>query len=201
MVNYSPADLDASLQSTALDFDWGDRRGSGVVFQRQNARVEAIIAAEADAEAGTDGGGNNCNDANVPRNNMRVTAVDTHGEVIMLPQSTHSLLFTEKVCSIPFGFAFVVLVVSFTCLGLALWDGLSGRVPGNPLNVPVNVSHQVRISQYLAILIALTMEEEIPTGTYLLRHIPRSAVEDKLGLDYGKFVVSALFRLLIGEIT
>mmetsp|Transcript_7622 Transcript_7622/g.16602 ORF Transcript_7622/g.16602 Transcript_7622/m.16602 type:complete len:508 (+) Transcript_7622:542-2065(+) len=41
------------------------------------------------------------------------------------------------------------------------------------------------------------MEEEIPTSSYLLRMIPRSAVEG-LGLSYGKFVFSATMRLFIG---
>ena len=40
--------------------------------------------------------------------------------------------------------------------------------------------------------------KEIPTGTYLMRMIPRSSVEQKLGVPYGKFVMSAVFRLLIG---
>ena len=36
-------------------------------------------------------------------------------EAITLPQSTHTLLFTEKINSVPFGFAFIILVVSVMC--------------------------------------------------------------------------------------
>ena len=47
-------------------------------------------------------------------------------------------------------------------------------------------------------MVAVIMEEEIPTALYLLRMIPRSSLESQLGLSYWKFVVSAGFRLVIG---
>ena len=36
-------------------------------------------------------------------------------EAITLPQSTHTLLFTERINSLPFAFAFIILVVSVMC--------------------------------------------------------------------------------------
>ena len=156
------------LAESTLDFSWGERRSTGVVFHRQNARVSgtnrdgAGDRSEAPA-AGSDG------EASA---NVRDTAIRKE-ETLMLPHSTHTLLFTEDVCSLPFFFAMFVLFVSFSCLGLALWDGLGEGSPGNPLGVPVNVSEQVRAAQFLSVLVALTMEEEIPTGTYMLRMMPR----------------------------
>ena len=47
-------------------------------------------------------------------------------EAITLPQSTHTLLFTEHVFSLPFGFAFLILILSIGCLALALSDNLDG---------------------------------------------------------------------------
>ena len=41
-----------------------------------------------------------------------------------LPESTHSLLFTEKTCSLPHHFAVAILIISFTCLWLAFEDNL-----------------------------------------------------------------------------
>ena len=72
---------------------------------------------------------------------------------IQLPPSTHSLLFSENVNSIPFGFGLVILSISFTCLGLAFVNNWTED------DYPYNVSPSVRAAQYLSILIALLMEE------------------------------------------
>ena len=142
---------------------WGERRSNGVLFQRQSGRIfvendindVAVIGGDIDHD---DRRNNFTNTNNNTSNGFRSTTVDRH-DMIRLPQSTHSLLFTEKVLSLPFGFAFVVLCGSFSCLLLALWDNLSGSSPENPLNVPANVSVQVRAAQFLSILIAMVMEE------------------------------------------
>ena len=71
-------------------------------------------------------------------------------------QSTHSFLFTEPTCSVPFWFAMVVIAISYTCLLLALFNNLfDDYSPGNPLSVPVGVTFYVKIAQYLALLIGL----------------------------------------------
>ena len=121
-----------------------------------------------------------------------------HQEAITLPQSTHTLLFTEKVPSLPFAFAFIIYGISATCLILALIDNLDGSTAQNPLNVPANISASVRVAQYFSIIVAVLMEEEIPTALYLLRMIPKSSLESRLGLSYGRFVMSAICRLSIG---
>ena len=46
---------------------------------------------------------------------------ETHREEpIMIPQSTHSLLFTQPTFSLPFFFAVLIAVLSLTCLNLAM---------------------------------------------------------------------------------
>ncbi|KAL7549894.1 hypothetical protein ACHAWF_013153 [Thalassiosira exigua] len=164
--------------------------GGGVVFRRQSARVVTAT--------GRNGG-------EPPNDSMRDTTVERQG-TIAIPQSTHCLLFTENILSLPFAFAFAILLLSMGCLGLALWDGMSLGTPGNPLGVPANVRVQVRVAEFFSIIVALLMEEEIPCGTYLLRMVPRSSamlivyssVENKLGVSYAKFVISAMLRLVIG---
>lgn len=138
--------VDGSLGggSAALDFDFGERRESGVVFHRPSTvRVDASPNNDNPAD-GANVDGYDINDA---RDTKDSAPADGASETIMLPHSTHSLLFTERVLSPPFAFALSVLLVLFTCLSLSLWDNLSGGTPGNPLNVPVNVSYQVRIAQ------------------------------------------------------
>ncbi|KAL7539202.1 hypothetical protein ACHAXR_009093 [Thalassiosira sp. AJA248-18] len=169
--------------------EWGERRlsgtgGRGVVFR--SVAVHRRSDNNTDAEEGVPANGNISDDD-----------VEYH-EMIEIPQSTHSLLFTENVMSVPFAFAATVYVVSMSCLLLALLDNLSGGSKDNPLNVPANVSPAVRAAQCFSVMIALTMEEEIPTAAYLLRMIPRSSVENKLGVSYNKFVMSAVVRLSIG---
>ncbi len=45
---------------------------------------------------------------------------DYYEEPITFPQSTHSLLFTEPVCSIPFLFSVFIVVLSLVSLSLAM---------------------------------------------------------------------------------
>jgi hypothetical protein len=85
-------------------------------------------------------------------------------EAITFPQSTHSWLFTQHLLSLPFWFSVGIVALSYTCLILALVNIFEEWSPDNPFNVPYQVQPTVRIAQYLAMIIALIMEEEIPTG-------------------------------------
>ena len=77
-------------------------------------------------------------------------------EPVTLPESTHSLFFTQPFCSLPVAYAISIVVISFICLGMALWNNLQANSsPGNPLGIPANVSNAVRTAQYMSILIAL----------------------------------------------
>ncbi len=60
-------------------------------------------------------------------------------EPIVLTQSTHSLIFTEPICSVPFWFGLVVAAMSYACLILAMLHNMSYGEPGNLLDVPVQV--------------------------------------------------------------
>ena len=82
-----------------------------------------------------------------------------HVDTLELPPSTHTLLFTQPVCSFPFIFSMGIVLLSYACLFLAWWNNLNLDDPENPFNIPVNVSIEVRAAQYLAIFIALLMEE------------------------------------------
>ena len=88
-------------------------------------------------------------------------------EAITFPQSTHSWLFTESIYSLPFTFAIGIVSLSYISLILALLNIFEDGEPGNRFNVPVSCSTTVRISQYIAMIIALVMEEEIPTGKWI----------------------------------
>lgn len=121
-------------------------------------------------------------------------------EPIMLSQSTHSFLFTEPTCSMPYNFALVVVAISYLCLILALLNNiLDDYTPDNVFNVPVGVPWPVKVAQYLALMIGLIMEEEIPESLYLLRMITeRTLHSEEPYLRYGKFVFCACVRIVMG---
>ena len=81
---------------------------------------------------------------------------ESEPEPVTLPESTHSLFFTQPFCSLPVAYAISIVLLSFICLGMALWNNLQANSsPGNPLGIPANVSNAVRTAQYMSILIAL----------------------------------------------
>ncbi|KAL7454765.1 hypothetical protein ACHAWC_008115 [Mediolabrus comicus] len=109
---------------------------------------------------------------------------------IELTRSTHSLLFSEPVCSLPFLFAIIIAMMSFICLVLACYNNMQDTV---------GVTVDVRIAQYFSLAIGLLMEEEIPSSLYMLRQIPKGSLRETTPqIKYGKFVFSAVIRLLMG---
>lgn len=165
---------------------------SGLVF-----RSNAAASAAADASA-----------ASAAEDPKLSTAVDLNehddekdddSDPITLPESTHTLLFTEPIKSTPFMFSVIIAAMSTLCLILALSNNLPQPGEGFKDIIPANVPSAVKAAQYFSIFIALLMEEEIPTALYLLRRIPMTYFKSKLpGLNYEKFVCSCLFRILCG---
>ncbi|KAL7533329.1 hypothetical protein ACHAXR_009453 [Thalassiosira sp. AJA248-18] len=120
---------------------------------------------------------------------------DFREESLTLPESTHSFLFTEPVCSVPFLFSLGIAAISYGCLALALINNVKSGY------IPTNVVVSVRVAQYLSILIALLMEEEIPTGLYLLRRISKPYLESKFPtVSYPRFVLSSFLRITMGYV-
>jgi len=142
------------------------------------------------------------NNESVDQNNEAVDRpLQLTRSTLGLPESTHTLLFTEPVCSPPFAFAVGIAIMSYLCLILTLENNVSDGSEGNRIDVPANVSTSVRVAQYLSILVALLMEEEIPTGLYLLRMIPKDSFQQKFPdkkYGYGKFFLSAVLRIANG---
>lgn len=165
---------------------------SGLVF-RSNAAAAA--AADASSSAAEDPKLSTA----VVLNNDHDDEKDDDSDPITLPESTHTLLFTEPIKSKPFLFSVIIAAISTLCLILALVNNLPQPGDGFKDIIPANVTPAVKAAQYCSIFIALLMEEEIPTALYLLRRIPKTYFKSKLpGLSYEKFVSSCLFRILSG---
>eukprot|EP00985_Skeletonema_marinoi_P022295 scaffold14206_cov95-Skeletonema_marinoi.AAC.2 len=169
----------------------------------------AVVAASTDLESG-DFDDSSSNNTKAKEEAAAASAVvsavgigtidDTKDEdfdPITLPQSTHTLLFTEPVCSKPFLFSVAIATLSILCLLLALTN--NGITLDGIGQVPANVGMSVKIAQFASIFIALLMEEEIPTGLYLLRRIPKTYFKSKFPeLCYSKFVAAAILRIFMG---
>jgi hypothetical protein len=122
-------------------------------------------------------------------------------DTITLPESTHTLLFTESITSTPFIIGIFIAGLSVLCLILALLNNGAVRGVNSDIKevIPANVPQAVKISQYASIIIALLMEEEIPTALYLLRRIPKQYFISKFPeLQYSKFVCSCVLRIFMG---
>ena len=121
---------------------------------------------------------------------------DAELDPIDLPESTHTLLFTEPICSVPFAVGISIAGLSILCLLLALFDNNLSNLKDV---IPANVDVAVKTAQYTSIFIALLMEEEIPTGLYLLKRIPRHYFKSKFPeLSYQQFVFANLLRIAMG---
>jgi hypothetical protein len=70
-----------------------------------------------------------------------------------LPESTYTLLITERILSMPFVVGIIAVVVSLMCLSITLKNELGNKKDGNPYGLPAGVPTEVRIAQFLGIII------------------------------------------------
>ena len=152
----------------------------------------AAVAASTEIESGA-GGDSYVVTADIDTNDE---TKDVEFDSITLPESTHTLLFTEPINSRAFEFAIAICALSILCLLLALTNN---GITNGLTRIPPNVGIAVKVAQFASIFIALLMEEEIPTGLYLLRRIPKQYFKSKFPeLCFRKFVCSCLLRVFMG---
>ena len=70
-----------------------------------------------------------------------------------LPDSTFTLMITEKVASVPFAFAICATSLSVLCLSLTLAEAMSKATRRNKLGMPLGVSKTVTAAQFVGILV------------------------------------------------
>ena len=70
-----------------------------------------------------------------------------------LPDSTFTLMITEKVASVPFAFAVCATTLSVLCLYLTLAEAVSKATQRNKLGIPKGVSKTVNAAQFVGILV------------------------------------------------
>ena len=131
------------------------------------------------------------------RRRRQSSSDDADLDPIILPKSTHTLLFTEPINSVPFAIGLFIASLSIICLLLALFnDGLSRGLKDV---IPSNVDVAVKTAQYTSIFIALLMEEEIPTGLYFLKRMSRQYFKSAFPeLRYEQFFIANALRIVMG---
>jgi hypothetical protein len=116
-----------------------------------------------------------------------------------LPDSTFSMMITENILSFGFVTSIVVFLLAMTCLFMAHRNQADQGRPGNPLGLPPNVQIEVRVAQYLMLLIGVLMEHEIPDGLEMIgKGMEQLLSGDHHVLNMRKILLSSLLRLCMG---
>ena len=69
------------------------------------------------------------------------------------PESTYTLLITENILSMPTVVGVITVAISLMALGITLKNELDNATDGNPYGMPPGVVTEVRIAQFLGIII------------------------------------------------
>lgn len=115
-----------------------------------------------------------------------------------LPESTFSMMITENILSFGFVTSIVVFLLAMTCLFMAHRNQADNGRPGNPLGLPPNVQVEVRVAQYLMLLVGVLMEHEIPDGLEMIGKGMEQILSGDHVLSMRKILLSSLLRLCMG---
>ncbi|KAL7469751.1 hypothetical protein ACHAXS_010855 [Conticribra weissflogii] len=116
-----------------------------------------------------------------------------------LPESTYTLIITENVCSLSFLAAVVACAIAMISLVIVLTNELDNGDADNPLGLPAGVNPEVRMAQFLGVVIGVLMEEEIPLGLEIIAHgLVAQKTTSGEKYSFNRIVMSSLLRLGIG---
>ena len=115
-----------------------------------------------------------------------------------LPESAYTLLTTEDVISIPFFAGLASAALSLWCLSLALMNELDNGTYRNPLGVPPGNRKEVRMSQFLGLIIGVLLEEEIPQGLELIGKGAEQTISGSRYFSWTRIILPSLLRMGIG---
>ena len=114
------------------------------------------------------------------------------------PESTFTFLITKSVFSTGFATAIMTQILSLTCLFLAFKDQMSSGGPGNDLGLAAEVSKEVHATRYIAILIAILNESEIPQALELVGMAFQQNASAKDRISFKRIMFSSCMRFLLG---
>jgi len=143
--------------------------------------------------------GNNGIETNDEKDDETETkSVDDDG-TYELPESTYTLMITENICSLSFLAAIVACAIAIFSLVIVLINELDNGDEDNPLGLPAGVTREVRMAQFLGVIIGVLMEEEIPLGLEILAHaLVAQRTANSRKYSFNRIVLSSILRLCVG---
>jgi len=143
--------------------------------------------------------GNNGIETNDEKDDETETkSVDDDG-TYELPESTYTLMITENICSLSFLAAIVACTIAIFSLVIVLINELDNGDEDNPLGLPAGVTREVRMAQFLGVIIGVLMEEEIPLGLEILAHaLVAQRTANSRKYSFNRIVLSSILRLCVG---
>jgi hypothetical protein len=118
-----------------------------------------------------------------------------------LPPDTFSFLVCSKILSQPFVLGVTIFLFQMTIYGLLAVD-LINPFSDNPLRIPENVETNVRITQFLAVIVAVLTQADLRTS---LEQVNEGYNQDRIGNEFadaswGKWWLATAFRFLQGAL-
>ena len=114
------------------------------------------------------------------------------------PESTFTFLITENVFSFGFATAILTQILSLTCLFLAFKNQMSAGSSGNELGVAAEVSKEVHATRYIAMLVAVLNESEVPQALELIGKAFQQKASAKDRISFKRILFSSCMRFLLG---
>jgi hypothetical protein len=114
------------------------------------------------------------------------------------PESTFTFLITENVFSFSFATAILTQILSLTCLFLAFKNQMSAGSSGNDLGLAAEVSKEVHATRYIAMLVAILNESEIPQALELIGKAFEQKASAKDRISFKRILFSSCMRFLLG---
>lgn len=115
-----------------------------------------------------------------------------------LPESTFNMIITENIFSAGFLMAIFALLLSLICLFLAFNSQKGEGEAGNPLGLGPDVSREVNVTRYIAILVAVLNESEIPKALEIIGKGIQQSGNNTISMK--RIVLSSCMRLLLGYV-
>ena len=115
-----------------------------------------------------------------------------------LPESAYTFLTSEDVFSIPFFAGLASAAISLWALSLALMNELDNGTFKNPLGVPPGNRKEVRMAQFLGVVIGVLLEEEIPQGLELIGKGAEQTISHSTYFSWTRIILPSLLRMGIG---
>ena len=114
------------------------------------------------------------------------------------PESTFTFLITENVFSFGFATAILTQILSLTCLFLAFKNQMSAGSSGNELGLAAEVSKEVHATRYIAMLVAVLNESEVPQALELIGKAFQQKASAKDRISFKRILFSSCMRFLLG---